>query len=143
MSRLPDPIRQPEFYDSVPAKRLLAWIIDSFITFVLSALAVVMTAFIGAFFWVFLYFLVGFGYRVVTIAAGSATWGMRFAGIELRDAAGRRLDPGLALAHTAGYTVSMMISPLQVISIVMMLTTARGQGLTDIILGTAMLNRRV
>lgn len=143
MPHLPDPIRQPEFYDSVPAKRLLAWIIDSFIILALSALAVVMTAFIGAFFWVFLYFLVGFGYRVVTIAAGSATWGMRFAGIELRDAAGRRLDLGLALAHTAGYTISMMISPLQVISIVMMLTTARGQGLTDTILGTVMLNRRV
>ncbi len=143
MRHLPDPLRQPEFYDSVPVKRLLAWIIDSFIILALSALAVVMTAFIGAFFWVALYFLVGFGYRVVTIASGSATWGMRFAGIELRDATGRRLDLGMALAHTAGYTVSMMISPLQVISIVMMLTTARGQGLTDTILGTVMLNRRV
>ncbi len=143
MPQLPDPIRQPEFYDSVPVKRLLAWILDSFIILALSALAVVMTAFIGAFFWVFLYFFVGFGYRVATIATGSASWGMRFAGIELRDAAGRRLSPGLALAHTAGYTVSMMIAPLQVISIVMMLTTARRQGLTDTVLGTVMLNRRL
>ena len=68
--------------------------------------------------------------------------GMRFAGIELRDAYGARLDLGGALAHTTGYTISLAIPLLQVISVVMMLTGARGQGLTDAFLGTVALNRR-
>jgi uncharacterized RDD family membrane protein YckC len=142
MSHLPDPQRQPQFYDWVPTKRLIAWVIDTIVILALSALAVVLTAFVGAFFWVFLYAAIGFAYRVVTIAGGSATWGMRFAGIELRNAFGERLDPGQALAHTAGYTVSIMVPVLQLISVVMMLTGARGQGLTDAFLGTVAINRR-
>ena len=142
MSLLPDPSGQPEFYAFVPVKRLVAWVIDTIVILALSLLAVVLTAFVGAFFWVFLYAVIGFAYRVVTIANGSATWGMRFAGIELRNAWGERLDTGQALAHTAGYTVSIMLPVLQVISIVMMLTGPRGQGLTDAILGTVMINRR-
>ncbi|MFV0513946.1 MAG: RDD family protein [Jhaorihella sp.] len=142
MPHLPDPHSQPQFYQFVPAKRLVAWIIDTMVILLLSALAVVLTAFVGAFFWVFLYAAIGFAYRVVTIANGSATWGMRFAGIELRNAHGERFDLGMALAHTAGYTVSIMVPLIQVISIIMMLTGARGQGLSDAFLGSVALNRR-
>lgn len=142
MSQLPDPYAQPQFYTFVPTKRLVAWIIDTVVILILSAVAVVLTAFVGAFFWVLLYAAIGFAYRVVTIANGSATWGMRFAGIELRNAYGERLDLGLALAHTTGYTVSMLLPLLQLVSVVMMLTGARGQGLTDAFLGTVALNRR-
>ncbi|MEC8015082.1 MAG: RDD family protein, partial [Pseudomonadota bacterium] len=55
---------------------------------------------------------------------------------------GRRLDGSLALLHTAGYSISVAIPVLQVISVLMMLTSSRGQGLTDALLGTVMLNRR-
>ncbi|MEY8840270.1 RDD family protein, partial [Cribrihabitans sp. XS_ASV171] len=89
-----------------------------------------------------LYLVVGFVYRTATIANGSATWGMRFVGLELRNAWGQRLDTGQALAHTAGYTISMAVPILQVISVIMMLTSARAQGLTDAVLGTVALNRR-
>jgi len=142
MSYLPDPDRQPQFYAWVPTKRLIAWVIDSLVILGLSALAVVLTAFVGAFFWVALYAVIGFAYRVVTIANGSATWGMRFAGIELRTAWGERFDLGMALAHTTGYTVSLMVPILQVISIILMLTGSRAQGLTDAFLGTVAINRR-
>ncbi|MBY6134675.1 RDD family protein [Leisingera sp. XS_AS12] len=142
MTALPDPDYQAEFYASVPAKRLVAWVVDSLLIVMLSAAAVVATAFVGLFVWPLLYLVVGFAYRVVTIANGSATWGMRFAGIELRDTSGQRLDGAQALLHTAGYTLSLAIPVLQVISIVLMLTSARGQGLTDHLLGTVMLNRR-
>lgn len=142
MSQLPDPHFQPQFYTFVPTRRLIAWIIDTIVILALSALTVVLTAFVGAFFWVFLFAAIGFAYRVVTIANGSATWGMRFAGIELRSAHGERFDLGLAIAHTAGYTVSMVLPLLQLISIVMMLTGARGQGLSDAFLGSVALNRR-
>jgi len=142
MQQLPDPHRQPQFYASVPLKRLIAWIIDSVVILLIALIVVTLTLFVGFFVWPILYLVVGFAYRVVTIANGSATLGMRFAGIELRDAYGARLDLGGALAHTTGYTISLAIPLLQVISVVMMLTGARGQGLTDAFLGTVALNRR-
>ncbi|QAX29256.1 RDD family protein [Leisingera sp. NJS204] len=143
MTALPDPDYQAEFYTSVPAKRLIAWIIDSILIFAISAAAVVLTAFTGLLIWPLLYLAAGFAYRTVTIANGSATWGMRFAGIELRDGSGQRLDSSLAALHTAGYSLSLALPVLQVISVILMLTSSRGQGLTDHFLGTAMLNRRV
>ncbi|MBK0326743.1 RDD family protein [Rhodobacteraceae bacterium F11138] len=142
MLHLPDPDRQPQFYAMVPTKRLLAWIIDMVIILLFSLGTVLLTAFVGAFVWPLLVLIIGFAYRVVTLANGSATWGMRFVGIEIRTADGMRLDMPMALAHTAGYTVSIAMPILQVISIVMMLTGARGQGLTDAFLGTVALNRR-
>ncbi len=142
MYNLPDPDRQPEFYASVPVKRLLAWIVDMFVILLLCLAGVLLTAFVGAFFFGLLWLMLGFCYRVVTLANGSATWGMRFVGIEIRTADGNRLDLPMALAHTAGYTVSIVFPLLQVISIVMMLTGARGQGLTDAFMGTVALNRR-
>jgi uncharacterized RDD family membrane protein YckC len=142
MTALPDPHSQPQFYASVPAKRLFAWIVDSVVIFVLCLCVVLLTAFLGAFIWPLLYLVIGFAYRVVTLANGSATWGMRIAGIELRDAHGQRFDTSQALLHTAGFTLSLALPILQVISVVMMLTGARGQGLTDAALGTVALNRR-
>jgi len=87
--------------------------------------------------------VLGFAYRTVTIARGSATWGMRLMSIELRTADDAPLDLSAAALHTLGYTVSLALPLLQVISVVMMLGTARRQGLTDMVLGTVCLNRRV
>lgn len=142
MTHLPHPDHQPEFYQSVAVKRFFAWVFDTCVILILSLVVVLLTAFVGAFVWPILYLVVGFVYRVATIAGGSATWGMRFVGIELRDAYGSRLDGSLALAHTAGYTISMAIPVLQVVSILMMLLGARAQGLTDAVLGTVAINRR-
>ncbi|APZ54869.1 RDD family protein [Salipiger abyssi] len=141
-SQLPDPVRQSAFYDSVTIKRGLAWVIDSIIVTVLVALALVLTAFLGAFVFFALWMLVSFAYRVATIANGSATWGMRMMAIEFRDWRGQRLDLGQAFLHTLGYTVSVSVAPLQLISIVCMFATERGQGLTDLMLGTVALNKR-
>ncbi|AXT34484.1 RDD family protein [Phaeobacter sp. LSS9] len=142
MTALPDPDYQADFYQFVASKRLFAWLIDSVLITLLASVAVVFTAFTGLFIWPLLYLVIGFIYRAVTIAAGSATWGMVIAGIELRDLSGRKLDGQGALLHTAGYSISMAFPVLQVISILMMLMSARGQGLTDTVLGTVMLNRR-
>ncbi|MEO0391392.1 MAG: RDD family protein [Pseudomonadota bacterium] len=139
---LPDPDRQPEFYTGVPLKRLLAWIIDMVLIVGLAVLIIPFTAFTGLFFFPALVAIIGFLYRLITLTGGSATWGMRFAGIELRTAAGQRLDLSAAFLHTLGYTVSLTIAPLQLVSVAMMLLTDRGQGLSDMVLNTAMLNRR-
>lgn len=143
MTALPDPDYQPQFYQAVSSKRLLTWVIDSVIIAGLCFGFSILTFTIGFFFWSILFLVFGFAYRVVTIANGSATLGMRFSGIELRTLAGNKFDLRLAVLHTAGYTVSLIIPVLQVISVVMMLTSSRGQGLTDAFLGTAALNRRV
>ncbi|MEM9552331.1 MAG: RDD family protein [Pseudomonadota bacterium] len=142
MPHLPDPETQPQFYAGVPTKRLVAWLVDTVLIVVLCLVILPFTAFTGIFFFPFLVLVVGFAYRVVTLANGSATWGMRFAAIELRAADGSRFDLALAFWHTLGYTVSVSIPILQVISIVLMLTGDRGQGLTDNLLGTVALGRK-
>lgn len=142
MLHLPDPDFQPQFYDGVPGKRLMAFIIDTILILLLCVITVVLTAFVGIFVWPILVATISFFYRTLTLASGSATWGMRFAGIEIRTGDGAALDLTQAALHTLGYMISMAIPILQIISIVMMLTGARKQGLTDMVLGTVALNRR-
>ncbi len=138
---LPDPEYQPAFYDGVPTKRLLAWIVDTVVIILMCLLVLPFTAFTGVFFFPFLMLVLGFFYRWVTISAGSATWGMRLFAVELRQADGTRLDAATAFWHTLGYSVSMAFPLAQLASIALMLTGARGQGLTDHVLGTVALNR--
>ncbi|MGI3167808.1 RDD family protein [Pseudooceanicola sp. C21-150M6] len=138
---LPDPATQPEFYADVPMKRLLAWVVDALLTAIAVVLALPFTAFVGLFFLPVLWLCVGFGYRWLTLAGGSATLGMRLFSIELRDQYGQRFDSGTAFLHTMGYSISLAFPVLQVISIVLMLTGARAQGLTDNLLGTVALNK--
>ena len=142
MTHLPDPVTQPAFYADTPVKRGLAWAIDMVVIVALTLLAVVFTAFIGLFFFLGLMLVIGFVYRVLTITGGSATWGMRLMSIEFRDSRGERLDFGQAFLHTLGYSVSMSFPLIQIVSIVLMFVTERRQGLTDMALGTVVLNRR-
>lgn len=139
---LPEPDRQPQFYRDVPTKRLIAWVVDTVLILALSVIAVIMTAFVGLLIWPLLYLGIGFLYRVATLAGGSATLGMRLAGIELRRHDGGPFDGTHALLHTGLYTACLMLPVFQIVSIVLMLTTARGQGLPDLALGTVALNRR-
>ncbi|SFR03952.1 RDD family protein [Poseidonocella sedimentorum] len=139
---LPDPEMQSEFYADVPSKRLIAWGIDLIVVLLLSILVLPFTAFTGLIFFSFLLLCVGFIYRVWTISSRSATWGMRLMAIEFRDRDGQRFEFGTAFLHTLGYTISIGMPLVQLLSIVLMLATARRQGLTDHILGTVAINRR-
>lgn len=138
---LPDPIKLPAFYKGVAVKRLCAWVLDVVVIVGLCLLALPFTAFTGVFFFQFLLLVVGFLYRWFTIAGRSATWGMRIMAIELRDHQGLRLQSQTALMHTLGYTLSVMVAPAQLVSVIMMGVTPRGQGLTDHVLGTTAINR--
>ena len=139
---LADPITQPEFYQNVASKRLMAWVIDTVLIALIAMLIVPFTAFTAIFFFFGLMAVVGFIYRTITLASGSATWGMRMMSIELRDRHGATLDSQSAFLHTLGYTVSWAFAPLQLISVVLMASSNRGRGLTDHIMGSAALNRR-
>lgn len=142
MHGTPDPHSQPQFYKDVPLKRLMAWVVDVLVTLVGTLAVLPFTAFTGIFFLPLLFLAVGFAYRTITIAKGSATWGMRLLAIELRRADGREMDAASAFAHTLGYTLSWMVPIFQLISVVLMGATERGQGLSDHVLGTVMVNRR-
>ena len=138
----PDPDLHPEFYEAVPSKRLFAWVIDMVAITGMALLIVPFTAFTGLFFFPLLYLLVSFCYRVVTLARGSATWGMRFMSIELRTRDDAPFDLQTAVLHTLGFSLSFGVFIVQIASMVLMLTTERRQGLTDLVLGTVALNRR-
>lgn len=139
---IPDPDTQPEFYADVPTKRLFAWVIDTVLIVLACILILPFTAFTGIFFFPLLMLVVGLVYRTITLGTGSATWGMRIMAIEFRTAQGLRFDTQTALLHTMGYTLSWAVPILQVASVILMGTSARGQGLTDLVLGTVALNRR-
>ena len=67
---------------------------------------------------------------------------MRLFAIEFRTSAGERFDLSMAAIHTAMFTGSFMVFPIQVLSAVLMLTTDRAQGLSDHMLGTVAVNRK-
>ncbi|WP_367379429.1 RDD family protein [Loktanella sp. 3ANDIMAR09] len=141
LTALPDPDLMPEFYDGVRSRRLLAWLVDVTVVFLMSLILLPLTLFIALFFFPVLMMVVGFLYRWFTIANQSATWGMRLFNIALRDTQGAALTSAGALVHTAGYAISVVTFPLQLISVAMMAVTAKRQGLTDMFMGTTAINR--
>jgi uncharacterized RDD family membrane protein YckC len=145
MAGLPDPDRDPQFYRGVLPRRLAAWFVDFAVTLAVGVpVAVVFgLATFGFGFALFPLVLaaVGFLYRTATLAGGSATWGMRFTGIELRRGDGTRFDLMTSALHAGIYTVCFGVIVLQILSCVAMVATRYGQGINDIILGTAAINR--
>ncbi|MBV1867520.1 MAG: RDD family protein [Marinosulfonomonas sp.] len=140
-SGLPDPHHQSEFYADIPTKRLFAFLIDSVIIGLICTLLIPLTGFLALFFLGLLGLIVSLIYRIVSLVSRSATPGMRIMSIEFRTHEGHRLPPPLAIIHTLAFTVSMSMVVPQVISIILMLTTDRAQGLTDSLLGTAVINK--
>lgn len=138
---LPDPDTAPEFYSDTATKRLFAWVADSIAILILSLLVLPFTAFTGIFFFAAIYLTVALVYRIVTLARYSATPGMQLAAIEIRRSDGARLDAGTATLHTLLYTFFATAFILQAVSILLMLVNERGQGLHDLLLGTAALNK--
>ncbi|MEL7343616.1 MAG: RDD family protein [Pseudomonadota bacterium] len=134
------PLHLSEIHDDTPSKRLFAWVVDSVLIAILTAVAIPLTLFIGALFAPLLYAMLSFVYRWVTLSLGSATLGMRLFAVSIRNVDGSPLDPTTAFLHTLGYFVSFVMFPLQLISIACMLVTPRKQGLSDQVLGTAAFN---
>jgi uncharacterized RDD family membrane protein YckC len=141
--RLPDPDTRADFYRGVLFKRAVAWAIDVIVIVLFCLLILPFTAFTGIFFFPFLMLMTGFFYRWFTLSGRSSTWGMRMVAIEIRESDGLRLRNATAFWHTLGYTVSVAIVPLQLISVLLMLLSARRQGLSDHLLGTAAINRPI
>lgn len=138
---LPDPDLFPDVYADTVMKRFFAWIVDTIAITLISIVAIPFTAFVGLFFFAGLFILVSLVYRIASLTRWSATPGMRLMAIEIRARDGSPLDLPTAALHTLGYLVMSALVILQAISIILMLTSARGQGLHDQLLGTAAINR--
>ncbi len=141
LNGLPDPAIDRQFYQGVPFKRLIAWFID-FIIIILIAAALVLVSFgAGAFIFPMLLFFTNIAYRIFTLSRNSATLGMIVTGVEIRNRFGNKLNLTEAAWHTGLYTGLSLLFFTLVISMVMMLVNARGQGLHDYFLGTTAINR--
>ena len=137
---LPDPDRQPDFYSGIAAKRFFAWLADLLVVLLFTS-AISLVTIVGLFIFPAIWLVVDFCYRTITLSNRSATWGHRLMGIQFRDSTGRTFDLGTAGLHTLGYLLSMSFLLPQIVSVVLMMTGARRQSLTDVILGSAAINR--
>ena len=138
---LPDPVRHAAFYEGVAFKRAFAWVIDSAITGVIVLLILPFTAFLAVLIFPLLFGAVNLAYRSATLANFSATPGMWLLGIEFRRADGSRFDAATAVLHTLGTMFTWTTILPQVASAALMAMQPRGQGLTDLVLGTVAIRR--
>lgn len=137
---LPDPETDPQFYEGVPARRLIAALIDFAIVWGAAVVFVILTFGLG-------FFVVGgfvlcadFLYRVLTISSRSSTFGMSLMRIELRRRDGRPFDVGHAIGHTLLFYLAGLSVIAQLVSIVMMAGSSLGRGLHDLPFGSTMIN---
>ncbi|MEP3346106.1 MAG: RDD family protein [Litoreibacter sp.] len=137
---LPDPATQPAFYEGVGVKRLLAWVVDTVLIGIISAVVASIPLFLLWFVFPLVFLLVSLIYRIGTIRLFSATLGMRVFNIELRDHAGQKLDGQTTALHTIAFMIASAFFIPQVVSVLMMLMSDRGQGLHDMFTGVVAIN---
>ncbi|MAX73177.1 MAG: hypothetical protein CMH66_05820 [Nioella sp.] len=140
-SALPDPDRQSVFYDGIPPKRLMAWVVDVVLILVMMLIIGVLTLTVAFWLWPLFWVATSFVYRAITIGSASATLGMRLMNIELRNATGARLTGTEAMLHTGAYLLCASFFLPQALSVAMIALGERHQSLPDLFLGTAAINR--
>ena len=140
VSSLPDPVEVPELYANTAVKRFMAWIFDTVAVFLVTALVATLPLFIGWFFFPVIFLVVSLLYRIGSLANFSATPGMRLMNIEIRNHHGQRLDGTESALHTIAFLISSLFFLPQVASIVLMIANQRGQGLHDLLVGSAAIN---
>lgn len=138
---LPHPEDDPRFWEHVPQKRLLAWLVDLAVTLVIVLVLVVLSAGLALFLLPILWSAVAVAYRWLMLGRYGATLGMLLVALRLRHLDGRRPEPDLCLWHAGLHAVSMVLVVPQAVSVAMILMTPRRQGLNDWVLGTTMINK--
>lgn len=142
---LPDPEIDRQFYEGVPARRFVAWVLDVTLVLVVGIPMALVFGLVTLGFGFALFPLIiaatGFCYRTLTLATGSATLGMRLMGLEFRKSDGSHFDTLTAVLHTTLYMLCMSFVVLQAVSCVTIVTTAYRQSLPDMALRTTAINR--
>jgi uncharacterized RDD family membrane protein YckC len=141
-----DPDTQPELFEGVLSKRIVAFLIDALIIVALMVPAALLVAILGivtlGIGWLLfapLFALVALGYVALTLGGpASATVGMRMAGLEMRTWSGAPMFALLAIMHALIFWFSIgLLTPLVLL---VGLFTRRRQLLHDLLLGTVVLN---
>ncbi len=141
-----DPAAQPELFDGILSKRIVAFIIDAILIVLLMVPAGLMILILGVITlgiaWLLfpaLFAIVALGYVALTLGGrGSATPGMRVVGVEFRTWNGQRMFPLLAVLHALIFWFSCgILTPL---ILLVGLFTPRRQLLHDLLLGVVALN---
>ena len=145
---VPDPDRDPQFYQGVPLRRLVAFAVDIVIVlFLLLGLVFVGGALsLGAIFFagplvMVMFSITGFLYRWIMLAQRSATVGMMLTGIEVRDGKGDPMNNVTAFIHTAGFYATFFFLPLLFIGWFLMFSSPHRRAMHDLILGSVVINR--
>ena len=138
--QIPDPATQPEFFEGVIVKRLIAWTLDLIAITIIAAIFATLPLFIGWFFFPLVFLAVKLVYCIGTISRTSATPGMRLMNIELRNREGRALEPSEAAVYTISYVISMAFVIPQLITLALTVITPKGQGLHDMFAGATVIN---
>lgn len=142
---LPDPVSDARFYDGVPARRLLAFLVDEALGWAigLTAAFIFGVATLGVGFLAFapVMALSAFAYRWASLTRWSATPAMSLFGVQLRNRHGERFSASEALAHTAMFYLCLATGVGQVVSVAMMLTSPMGRGVGDALIGSTMIRR--
>jgi len=141
-----DPDTQPELFDGVLSKRIVAFVVDALIIVALMIPAMlivfvvgIITFGLGWLLYPVLFVLVALGYVGFTLGGPtSATVGMRMAGLEMRTWNGAPMFALLAIMHALLFWFSVgLLTPF--ILLVGMFTRRR-QLLHDLLLGTVVVN---
>ncbi|MEM9268159.1 MAG: RDD family protein [Pseudomonadota bacterium] len=144
-SHLPDPVRDTQFYQGVTLRRVFAWVIDSLLLAVFVAVSLpilgLATLGIGFLFAPAVAISLAILYRGWSLQAWGATPGMRLFGIEMRDISGRKPPTATAFWHAALFVGVSLTVIGWLIWCLMILGSARGQSLGDLLLGTVVINR--
>jgi uncharacterized RDD family membrane protein YckC len=141
-----DSRRDPELFDGILSKRIVAFVIDAVLIVALMlpvALLVgifgLVTLGIGWLLFSPLFAIVALGYVALTLGGrNSATVGMQIAGVEIRTWSGQKMFPLLAVLHALIFWVS--VSVLTPFILLVGLFTSRRQLLHDLLLGVVALN---
>ena len=141
-----DPNTQPELFEGVLSKRIVAFLVDAVLIVALmipAALVVfvlgVITLGIGWLLFPVLFLLVALGYVGLTLGGpSSATPGMRMTGLEMRTWSGAPMFALLAIIHALLFWFS--VSVLTPLILLVGLFTSRKQLLHDLLLGTVVVN---
>jgi uncharacterized RDD family membrane protein YckC len=141
-----DPAAEPDLYDGILAKRVVAFFIDAFLIVALLIPAALMVFVLGfitlGLAWLLyplLFAIVALTYIAFTLGGPmSGTPGMRLVGVEMRTWNGQKMFPLLAVLHGLSFWISMgLLTPLV---LVVGLLTYRKQLLHDLLLGVVALN---
>lgn len=141
-----DRATDPDLFDDILAKRIVAFVIDAILIVLLmipAALLVlvlgIVTLGLGWLLYPPLFAIVALGYVALTLGGpASATLGMRIAGVEMRTWSGQKIFPLLAVMHALIFWFSVAI--LTPLVLLVGLFTERRQLLHDLLLGVVALD---